>query len=101
MVINLIVASLIVFVLNIPFGYWRDNVKKFSLQWVLAVHIPVPFVIIIRIFGHIGFAWYTYVFLVAAFFLGQYVGSIIHKRKVLTCGKTRSCLVMDFLNPKC
>ncbi len=45
MVEKLIIVSIIVFSINIPFGYWRANVKKFSLQWILAVHIPVPFII--------------------------------------------------------
>jgi len=70
-------------------------VKKFSWQWVLAVHIPVPFIIALRFLTPIGFAWYTYVFLVGAFFMGQRVGAIIHnhrdkKNKIVT-----SCLVMD------
>lgn len=81
-------------ILNIPFGYWRANVKKFSSQWFLSVHIPVPFIIALRIFSHIGFAWYTYLFLVSAFFLGQQAGSFIHKHieKIETVS---SCLVMD------
>ena len=101
MYFNLILVTILIFIINIPFGYWRDNVKKFSLQWVLAIHLPVPLVILLRIYGKIGFAWPTYIFLVSAFFLGQYVGSIIHKRKILTCGKTSSCLVMDLLHHRC
>ena len=38
--IALFVVALVVFLLNIPFGYWRANVRKFSLQWGLAIHIP-------------------------------------------------------------
>ena len=91
----LIWESLLVFFFNIPFGYWRINVKKFSLQWVLAVHIPVPFIIALRIFTSIGFAWYTYVFLVSAFFLGQRLGASIHHYTEKTCAKTSSCLIMD------
>ena len=97
MIIKLAIITIIVFILNIPFGYWRQNVKKFSFQWVLAVHIPVPFIIIMRIFSGIGFAWFTYVFLVAAFFLGQrYGGSLLKKFK--NNGKnTSSCLIMDLV----
>lgn len=92
---TLIIVTLIVFLLNIPFGYWRDNVKKFSLQWVLAVHIPVPFIIALRLLTTIGFAWYTYVFLVGAFFLGQKIGGTIHRRISGSCEQSSSCLVMD------
>ncbi|PLX18449.1 MAG: hypothetical protein C0597_06220 [Marinilabiliales bacterium] len=80
--------------LNIPFGYWRINVKRFSLQWFLAIHIPVPFIIALRIFTDIGFEWQSYVFLVASFFVGQKIGGLIHKY-LDKMGDVGSCLVMD------
>ena len=93
--IKLIIVALLVFILNIPFGYWRANVKRYSAQWFLAIHIPVPFIVALRILSEIGFAWYTYIFLVGAFFLGQKLGSVlmnwIHKR----CKQESSCIVMD------
>ncbi len=61
------VIAFVVFLLNLPFGYWRENVKKFSLQWFLAVHVPVPFVIALRILGGLGFQFVTYPALVGAF----------------------------------
>ena len=87
--------SLAIFLLNIPFGYWRINVRKFSIHWVLAIHIPVAVIIALRFLTPIGFEWCTYIFTVAAFFLGQRLGSGISNifRKL---GKdTTSCLVMD------
>lgn len=77
---NLAIVSVLVFIVNIPFGYWRANVKKFSLQWFLAIHIPVPFVIFLRYNCNIGFKFYTYIFLVSAFFLGQRAGAFINKK---------------------
>ena len=76
---NLAIVTTTVALINIPFGFWRASVKKFSLQWFLAVHIPVPFVVLLRIYGGIGFAFYTYIFLVSAFFGGQQVGAGIKK----------------------
>jgi len=94
---RLILIAILVFIFNIPFGYWRANVKRFSVQWFLAIHIPVPFIVGLRLLSGIGFAWYTYVFLVAGFFLGQQFGSVlmawIHKR----CHQESSCLVMDLI----
>jgi hypothetical protein len=92
--LSLLLVSLVVIILNIPFGYWRTNVKNYSFQWFLAVHIPVPFIVALRIFSDIGFSGYTYLFLVSAFFIGQKVGSAIHKYldKFETVS---SCLVMD------
>jgi hypothetical protein len=71
-------VALIIFFFNIPFGYWRANVKKFSIQWVLAIHIPVPVVIAFRFFAGIGFAFITYPVLICAFFGGQFTGSKIY-----------------------
>jgi len=95
---KLLVIALIVFLMNVPFGYWRANVRKFSLQWALAIHIPVPFVIILRIYSNMGFAWQTYPVMVGAFFLGQYAG-----KKLFDFWKTHlkielsSCLIMDIV----
>ena len=100
MFLRLLIISLGVFIFNIPFGYWRANVKKFSWQWVLAIHIPVPFIIALRIFEHIGFAWYTYVFLVAAFFLGQRFGAWLHKYLLEHDEFVSSCLIMDAMRRK-
>ncbi|MCD6200353.1 MAG: hypothetical protein J7K46_00925 [Bacteroidales bacterium] len=91
---NLLYISLIVFFLNVPFGYWRAHVKKLSLQWFLAVHVPVPFVIALRFIGHLGFQLYTYPALVGAFFLGQFAGGWLLK-KLTAQTKVSSCLVMD------
>ncbi len=92
---KLILIAILVFILNIPFGYWRTNVKRFSTQWFLAIHIPVPFVVALRLLSGIGFSWYTYVFLVGGFFLGQQFGSILLKRIHARCHQESSCLVMD------
>jgi hypothetical protein len=81
--------------MNIPFGYWRANVKKFSLQWVLAIHIPVPIIVALRLTTGLGFAWYTYVFMVSAFFFGQKLGAIIYKKYQPAWKNVSSCLVMD------
>ena len=94
---KLLLISLLVFAFNIPFGYWRSNVKAYSLQWFLAIHIPVPFIIALRLVSEIGFAWFTYVFLVTAFFLGQKTGSVVMKMIHRACQQASSCLVMDLM----
>jgi len=95
---NLWIVALIVFVFNIPFGYWRANTKKFSLQWVLAIHLPVPVVIALRFLSGLGFQFITYPVLVSAFFGGQifgkYLNKILSKNKNL---KLSSCLVCDIV----
>jgi len=93
--IKLLLISLLVLVINIPFGYWRSNVKAYSFHWFLAIHIPVPFIIALRFLSGIGFSWYTYVFLVAAFFIGQKIGSVLIVKIKGACHEVTSCLVMD------
>lgn len=101
MILRIILVSVTILIINIPFGYWRANVKKFSLQWVLSVHIPVPIIIALRIFVNIGFAWFTYIFLVSAFFLGQKLGAYLHKYFKNHNKEISSCLIMDINNNFC
>jgi hypothetical protein len=67
-------VALLVFLINVPFGYWRASVRKLSRQWFLAVHLPVPFVIALRIFSGLGWQLMSFPVLVGVFFLGQFVG---------------------------
>jgi low affinity Fe/Cu permease len=92
---HLIITTIFVFIINIPFGYWRSHVKKFSLQWILAVHIPVPLIIMLRLMFHLGFVWYTYLFLVASFFLGQKLGGILHQKQIERHNNVSACLFID------
>jgi hypothetical protein len=73
--INLAIVTVITFIVNMPFGYWRASVKKFSLQWFLAVHLPIPLIVFLRFYFELGFQLYTYPFLVGAFFTGQFAGA--------------------------
>jgi hypothetical protein len=77
-------VALLVFLINLPFGYWRASMKKFSTQWFLAVHLPVPLVIALRIFSGLGWKLISFPVLVGAFFLGQFVGG---KVRLLISGK--------------
>ncbi|MFL6257451.1 MAG: hypothetical protein ACJ74T_20795 [Pyrinomonadaceae bacterium] len=67
-------VALLVLLLNLPFGYWRASVRKLSPQWFLAVHLPVPLVIALRIYSGLGFKLISFPVIIGAFFLGQFVG---------------------------
>jgi hypothetical protein len=67
------VAALVALV-NIPFGFWRAGVRKFSPAWFVAVHAPVPVAIGLRFASGLGFQWSTLPLFVAAFFGGQWIG---------------------------
>jgi hypothetical protein len=98
---NIILLTLFVFIINIPFGYWRANVRKFSLQFLLAIHLPVLFIIIFRILSASGFELNTLFLTVPAFFLGQLAGSKIYSlRKLRNAVPLTSCLVIDLVRVK-
>ncbi len=82
---NLFWVACLVLLINLPFGYWRSGAEKFSKQWFLAVHIPVPFVIALRIFSHLGWHLITFPIIITAFFMGQFLGGkatiLLKKRK--------------------
>jgi hypothetical protein len=71
---RLAALAFLVFLLNLPFGYWRTGVRRFSAPWILAIHSPVPAVAALRLGLGIGWAWPTFPPLVGAFFLGQICG---------------------------
>jgi hypothetical protein len=94
----LLLVAFIDFLFNIPFGYWRANTKRFSVQWFLSIHLPIPFLIILRMYSGIGFEFITYPIMVSAFLLGQHFGYKLHKWR-LEKGLTplSSCLILDIL----
>jgi len=69
------IALVITFVLNLPFGYWRGGVQKFSPAWFVAIHAPVPMVIALRFILGLPFRWGALPFFVVAYFGGQFVGN--------------------------
>jgi hypothetical protein len=71
---DLWIVAVIVFLLNLPFGFWRARLRKFSWLWILAIHLPVPLVIALRFYSDIGFQFVTFPVLIGAFFLGQFAG---------------------------
>ncbi len=73
------VVAAIVFLLNLPFGYWRARVRKFSAQWILAIHLPVPLVIACRIFSGLGWQLVSFPIMIGAFFGGQFLGGWISR----------------------
>ena len=68
---------LVVFLINLPFGYWRLSAPRFSRQWMMAVHIPVPFIFLLRILS--GFGWKVIPLLMISDFLGQFAGGKLRK----------------------
>ena len=72
-------VAIAVLLINLPFGFWRAGVKRFTLPWFVAVHAPVPFVIGLRVLGGLGWRLSTVPVLVAAFVTGQFFGGRLRR----------------------
>lgn len=66
-------ASLIA-ALNLPFGFWRAGTRRFSVPWFLAVHVPVPLAVGLRLGAGMGWRPATLPLFVGAFLAGQFLG---------------------------
>lgn len=64
--------ALVAFLLNLPFGYMREGSRKFSLRWFLYIHLPIPFIILMRIRAGLGLEAIPFLFFSS--FLGQFLG---------------------------
>lgn len=91
-------VAVLVTLINIPFGYWRANSDKFSRPWFLAVHLPVPLVIGLRLASGLGFQLATFPVMIGAFFVGQLLGGQLHGMlKKHTSVRVTACLVWDIV----
>lgn len=68
----LIVAAVLI---NVPFGYFRAGHRRLSWQWLLAIHAPVPLVIVLRLLSHHG--WGIVPLLIAGAVIGQLAGGTL------------------------
>lgn len=71
--------ALAVLVINIPFGYWREGVRKFSPAWFVAVHAAVPLIVLMRYLAEIEWRLAALPLTVFAYFFGQYLGARIRR----------------------
>ena len=58
--------------LNLPFGAYRMTVRKFSLKWFLSIHLPIPFIFLLR--TAIGYSPWFIPWLVIGAGSGQIIG---------------------------
>lgn len=71
---NIWAVAAVILLVNLPFGFWRAGVRKFSLPWFFAVHVPVPIAVGLRFLVGLGWRLGALPVFVAAFFGGQFLG---------------------------
>ncbi|MDD2897582.1 MAG: hypothetical protein PHI31_02600 [Desulfuromonadaceae bacterium] len=78
LVIGLVILSLVI---SIPCGYIRQNYPKYSFMWFLLIHLPIPFIVLVRI--EAGLSWHFIPFTLCGSFAGQIIGGVISRRRKL------------------
>ncbi len=71
--------TLIAFLVSVPCGYLRQNYKKYSFMWFLLIHIPIPFIVLLRIKAGLG--WQVIPLTLGGSVAGQIVGGIVSRRR--------------------
>lgn len=76
-----LVSGLVIFaiIVSIPCGYIRQNYRKYSFMWFLYIHLPIPFIVLLRI--EAGLNWQIIPLTLAGSFFGQYIGGALSRRK--------------------
>jgi hypothetical protein len=62
-------------VITLPFGVWRVTTRRMSLPWFLAIHVPIPFIFLLRV--EAGYSYTLIPFTLTACVVGQLVGGWI------------------------
>lgn len=71
---NYVYLILIIIVINLPFGFLKSRYKKFSIPWLLYLHVPVPFVIYLRKVFDTELTLLFAPFYFGSYLLGQWLG---------------------------
>lgn len=76
-----LIAGLVIlaFVISVPCGYIRQNYAKYSFMWFLMIHIPIPFIVFLRI--EAGVDWHVIPLTLGGAVAGQIVGGIVNRRR--------------------
>jgi hypothetical protein len=77
---SLWLVAALVFLLNLPFGFWRARSRRFSGPWFVAIHAPVALSVGLRLLVGMRFMFTTLPVFVGAFFLGQSLGGRLRSR---------------------
>lgn len=70
---------LIAFIISIPCGYIRQNYAKYSVMWFVLIHIPIPFIVLLRVKA--GISWHIIPLTLGASVAGQIAGGVVSRRR--------------------
>lgn len=67
------------FLISVPCGYLRQNYAKYSFMWFLLIHIPIPFIVFLRL--EAGLDWHVIPLTLGGSVAGQIMGGIVSRRR--------------------
>lgn len=76
LIIGLIVLAITI---SVPCGYARQNFPKFSVMWWILIHLPIPFIVWLRIKA--GLNWHFIPLTLFSSVAGQVIGGVIYRRR--------------------
>ncbi len=71
--------ALLSFFCSIPCGYLRQRFRKYSPMWFLLIHLPIPFVALMRL--EAGLDWHLIPLTLGCSLAGQLLGGVAPHRK--------------------
>lgn len=76
LVIGLVILALII---SVPCGYIRQNYPKYSFMWFFLIHLPIPFIVLLRI--KVGLSWHFIPLTLGGSVAGQIIGGAVSRRR--------------------
>jgi hypothetical protein len=76
LVVGLVVLA---FIISIPCGYIRQNYPKYSFMWFFLIHLPIPFIVLLRLKA--GLSWHFIPLTLGGSVAGQIIGGVVSRRK--------------------
>jgi hypothetical protein len=61
--------------INLPLGYLRRSVERFTLGWFFYVHASIPLIIYLRLKA--SFSWHIVPLTIGAAIAGQLIGGVL------------------------
>lgn len=76
LIIGLVILALII---NVPCGYIRQNYPKYSFMWFFLIHLPIPFIVLLRVKA--GISWHYIPLTLGGAIAGQIIGGAVSRRR--------------------
>jgi len=70
---------ILAFVVSVPCGYLRQNYKKYSFMWFFLIHLPIPFIVLLRVKAGLG--WQIIPLTLGGSVAGQVIGGMLSRRR--------------------